>query len=132
MEVDSRKRAIAEAPTRCSQKAYRPPELTTFGKLHLRTQGSAGDVGDGMASMSMTMSDRRAKENIVRIGTHPMGVGLYLFDYKREFHGSRDGGRHLGVMADEVEQVLPQAVTMDPDGYKRVDYSMLGIELRQH
>ena len=30
-------------------------------------------------------------------------------------------------MADEVEAVLPQAVVMHPDGYKRVDYALLGI-----
>ncbi len=32
-------------------------------------------------------------------------------------------------MADEVELVLPQAVVMHPDGYKRVDYALLGIHL---
>jgi hypothetical protein len=31
-------------------------------------------------------------------------------------------------MADEVEAVLPQAVVMHPDGYKRVDYALLGID----
>ena len=34
-------------------------------------------------------------------------------------------------MADEVEVVLPQAVVMHPDGYKRVDYALLGIDLAE-
>ena len=35
--------------------------------------------------------------------------------------------RQFGVVADEVEEVLPQSVSMHPDGYKMVDYGMLGI-----
>lgn len=35
--------------------------------------------------------------------------------------------RQFGVMADEVEALVSQAVVMHPDGYKRVDYAQLGI-----
>ena len=34
-------------------------------------------------------------------------------------------------MADEVETVLPQAVVMHPDGYKMVDYALLGIDIAE-
>lgn len=77
---------------------------------------------------NMMMSDRALKQDIVRIGTHPAGFGLYLFDYKPEFSRSAGYGRQFGVMADEVERVLPKAVVMHPDGYKQVDYAMLGID----
>ena len=30
-------------------------------------------------------------------------------------------------MADEVQRVLPEAVSTHPDGYKMVDYNMLKI-----
>ena len=30
-------------------------------------------------------------------------------------------------MADEVEAVMPAAVSVGADGYKQVDYAMLGI-----
>ena len=73
-------------------------------------------------------SDRAVKENIVRVGTHPLGIGLYLFDYKPEYRETVGFGRQFGVMADEVEAVLPQAVVMHPDGYKMVDYALLGID----
>lgn len=78
---------------------------------------------------NMMMSDRALKQDIVRIGTHPAGFGLYLFDYKPEFREAAGFGRQFGVMADEVELVLPQAVVMHPDGYKRVDYALLGIDI---
>jgi hypothetical protein len=72
-------------------------------------------------------SDRRAKGNIVRIGDHAPGIDLYLFDDKPEFRDAWGHGRQLGVMADEVEQAMPQAVSVYADGYRRVDYAVLGI-----
>ena len=41
-------------------------------------------------------------------------------------------GRQFGVMIDEVERVMPEAVSMHPDGYKRVDHSLLGIHQHTH
>jgi len=73
----------------------------------------------------ITLSARSFKENITRIGTHPLGIGLYLFDYKPEYRERWGHGRQFGVMADEVEAVLPEAVCVHPDGYKMVNYGML-------
>lgn len=39
-------------------------------------------------------------------------------------HPSR-GGRELGVIAQEVEAVFPEAVAEDAEGYKVVDYAAL-------
>jgi hypothetical protein len=64
----------------------------------------------------MAVSDRRLKSNIVRIGTHPLGIGIYEYDLF--------GKREVGVMADEVEKVLPEAV-MEFAGFKGVNYGML-------
>jgi len=77
--------------------------------------------------MPHTPSDRLIKENIVRIGTHWLGIGLYLFNYKPEYREKCGQGRQLGVMADEVETVMPSAVLNHPDGYLIVNYSMLGL-----
>jgi hypothetical protein len=65
-------------------------------------------------------SDRRLKKNIKRIGTHVLGIGLYTWDYLW-------GQPFSGVMADEVEQVMPEAIVMHPSGFKMVNYSMLGL-----
>jgi hypothetical protein len=72
-------------------------------------------------------SDRRMKERIVRVGNHPAGFGLYLFDYKAAYKDACGHGRQFGVMADEVEAVAPAAVGVDARGYKVVDYAALGI-----
>jgi hypothetical protein len=63
------------------------------------------------------MSDRRLKSNIERIGTHKLGIGVYEYDIF--------GERQQGVMADEVEKVMPEAVVMHPSGYKMVKYGLL-------
>ena len=116
-----------------ARRPYTPPSLVLFGQVAALTQSSTGcgmddnvncDVGGGMGPKS---SDRRLKHNIERIGTHPLGIGLYLFDYKPGC--GQPAGRQFGVMADEVAQVLPQAVHLHPAGHQTVDYGLLGIRL---
>ncbi len=82
--------------------------------------GSAGigAYGAMKAAPLVAASDRRLKSNIRRIGEHPLGIGIYEY----EIFGERD----VGVMADEVEQVMPEAVVVHPSGFKMVNYSMLG------
>ena len=112
------------------KKVYQRPLLRTFGSLHVMTQGSGtvnGDGGQGMMLPGGGGSDRGIKENIARIGEHPLGIGLYLFDYKPAYRDTWGRGRQFGVMADEVERVMPEAVATHADGYKLVDYAMLGI-----
>lgn len=89
------------------------------------------DGGTFNMGPSMT-SDVRAKENIVSIGQHPMGFGLYLFDYKPEFKDACGHGRQFGVMAQEVEPVVPDAVGIGTHGYKVVHYGLLGIRRAVH
>lgn len=114
------------------KQTYQPPSLRTFGQVHMLTQaaskGANGDGGQGMM-VANAPSDRSIKENIVQVGVHPSGIGLYLFDYKPAFWASTGSGRQFGVMADEVEAVIPEAVLMHPEGYKQVNYAMLGIDL---
>ena len=117
-------------PEPARKKAYQRPVLRTFGSLHRMTQGTGDVNGDGGQGMMWSMgggSDRGIKENIARIGEHPLGIGLYLFDYRPEYRDTWGHGRQFGVMADEVESVIPEAVAMHADGYKLVDYAMLGI-----
>ena len=62
-------------------------------------------------------SDRRLKSNILRVGTHPLGIGIYEYDIF--------GRRERGVMADEVEHVKPEAVNTHVFGIKMVNYAVL-------
>lgn len=126
-------------PVPAARKPYAPPTLVLFGEVAALTQGSScSEPNDNETasctpgSMGMNISDRRAKTDIVRIGTHPRGFGLYLFGYKPEFQPRWGAGRQFGVMADEVEPIVPAAVVSHEDGYKRVCYDMLGIRRNLH
>ena len=119
-----------------SQKApYVRPSLIVYGTVVQFTKGnsSVGSEGNGRRNSGQdNNSDRAVKENITRIGEHPLGIGLYLFDYKPSFRDAWGHGRQFGVMADEVERVMPEAVRMNSDGFRTVDYAMLGIERAKH
>ena len=119
--------ANSSFPPLPGKKPYNRPAIQVYGALHLITQGSRGTKFDANFTMRPRRSDRITKENIVRIGMHPLGIGLYLFDYKPEYRGVSGCGRQFGVMADEVETVMPEAVSRHADGYKMVNYAMLGI-----
>jgi hypothetical protein len=64
------------------------------------------------------LSDRRAKRNITRVGVLDNGLPVYSYQYK----GSNDW--HIGLIADEVEKVKPEAVTIGSDGLSRVRYDI--------
>lgn len=78
--------------------------------------GAAGMMAPA-GTFSWLTSDRRLKSNIVRVGTHPLGIGIYEYDLF--------GRRERGVMADEVLAVKPEAVRQGADGYFMVNYGGL-------
>ena len=122
-------RRVTGINVKCKKAPYQAPVLRVYGAVNQLTAGNSGSGSD--RSSMMRRSDRTLKQNILRIGTHPAGFGLYLFDYKPEYRETAGFGRQFGVMADEVEMVLPQAVVMHPDGYKMVDYALLGIDIAE-
>jgi hypothetical protein len=112
------------------KKSYQRPTLRTLGTIQALTRGTGATANGDGGQMMMVVSDRTTKEKIVRIDAHPLGFGIYLFDYKSEYQDLCGHGRQFGVMAQEVEAILPGAVSVHPDGYKMVDYAMLGISHR--
>lgn len=76
-------------------------------------------------AIGIMASDRRLKENIVRVGVDERtGLSLYEFNYK-----DHPEMRFRGVLADEVLEYMPEAVATDPNGFMAVNYSKLGIEM---
>lgn len=80
----------------------------------------------GGAARLWKVSERFAKADIERIGTHPtLGIGVYRYRYKAPFRARWGDGEHVGVMIDELAPVLPEAIGYTHDGYRVVNYSML-------
>jgi hypothetical protein len=79
----------------------------------------------GLAGAGIMASDIRMKENIIPMGSLPNGLPFYQFEYKPEFKDIAGHGQFVGVMAQEVELMSPEAVITNPDGYKMVNYGVL-------
>jgi len=67
------------------------------------------------------LSDERLKKDIHKIADDPRGFGIHTFRYKWD---KPDESPRIGVMAQEVEEVMPEAV-LSFGGVKRVDYARL-------
>jgi len=79
-----------------------------------------GSAAGGTSAMSglmglLALSDERTKENIEPVGELNDGQKVYAFNYKG------DAKPQIGLMAQEVEKVRPDAVT-EIGGVKFVDY----------
>ncbi|MBQ4821714.1 tail fiber domain-containing protein [Aquimarina sp. MMG016] len=75
-------------------------------------------------------SDKRWKENIVPISgalSKLDQINGYYYDWKDK----RDPNRQVGVIAQEIESILPEAVYSDDKGYKYVNYQLLTALLIQ-
>ena len=87
-------------------------------------------AGNILATGTITPSDRRFKEDIQLI-PDPLEkiqqINGVTYHYKKnEFPANGfDDKEQVGVIAQEVEVVLPQIVYTDDKGYKAVDYSKL-------
>lgn len=132
--------SIELSPMKCvsSKQPYQTPSLVCYGALRDLTQSGTGTMNEGGEVGSTACgpqrrvstcinSDARLKEDVVFIGRAPQGFSLYLFHYKQEFRDDWGHGRQFGVMADEIEAIMPDAVSVHPNGYKMVDYDKLGI-----
>ena len=88
------------------------------------TSGLMG-LGGSLGSAAIMMSDLRTKENIKKIGSTANGLNVYEYEYKPEFKAECGYGKQIGVMAQEVEKVQPEAIVIRNDGYKMVNYGAL-------
>lgn len=78
-----------------------------------------------LGGAAILASDIRTKENIKQIGVLPIGLNVYEYEYKQPYKAVWGYGKQIGVMAQEVEKILPQAVVQHKDGYLMVDYGAL-------
>lgn len=116
------------------------PQLSLQNYINL-LNGTAGSVGTGSSSVATSakygdqtrtqstlmqgaqlaalLSDVRLKINIDKIGKMKNGLSIYAFDYVF------GGARTVGVMAQDVAKIKPEAVMVHPSGYLMVDYGAL-------
>lgn len=74
-------------------------------------------AGSAIGGAAAILSDKRLKENIKPVGKLDNGLTVYLFNYI----GQKTP--QIGLIAQEVQKVIPEAVTVGEDGFLRVDYA---------
>lgn len=85
---------------------------------------SGNSLQNGLFSLAGTLgtaylSDARLKEDITHVGETSKGIKVYRYRFK----GSNIP--QVGVLAQEVEKIIPAAVTLDASGFKKVNYAMV-------
>lgn len=92
-----------------------------WNAYNAQQQATQGTLS-GLAGGAMMFSDRRLKRNVEFIGKRTDGLGVYKYNY---IWDSFDTRKHLGFMADEVQEVYPEAVVKIPGDWLMVDYSKI-------
>jgi len=108
--------------------------LQVFGDVRVGTTGTNGCVKNfaGTGLIGTCSSDRRLKKDITPFGLMLDKVTalqpVHYFWRTSEFPDRHFGNtQNYGLIAQDVEQVLPELVATDSDGYKVVDYSKLPL-----
>ncbi len=99
------------------KKAYVKPELCKRGVLSNVTALITDSNGIPLPS------DIRLKTGVEKVGVSDNGLAIYTFKYI--------GGDavYRGVMAQDVLELYPDAVSVMPNGYMAVRYDMLGMKM---
>jgi hypothetical protein len=96
-----------------------------YGAQTTTQPGNTNNAMGALGSLAMIApfflgaSDERVKTDINRVGTTNNGLPIYTYRYKF------GGPVQMGVMAQDVEKVKPEAVETF-NGVKMVNYSMIG------
>ena len=145
-QVSQAKRPSSHATRRSPQRSARsahprkvahrqPHRAQRVARGHARTHAFSAPRGGRIGGRSFggnrggrggRRSDVAFKHSIVLLGRLDNGLGFYRFAY----NGSNQV--YVGVLAQEVQKVMPKAVERGQDGYLRVDYNMLGLRFQTY
>jgi hypothetical protein len=96
-------------------------------RITVDRQGATLDTPDfnhGCFGQTFAQSDRRLKTDIAALGETADGIQLYSWKYK-----SDPATTWVGVMAQDLVITHPEALATGADGFYRVNYSTLGVEM---
>jgi Protein of unknown function (DUF3300)/Chaperone of endosialidase len=96
------------------------PRMGGGGAPRMAAPGGGGRGGGGRRS------DIALKHDITLLGRLNNGLGFYRFSY----NGSNQV--YVGVMAQEAQTIMPEAVVRGRDGYLEVFYDKLGLKFQTY
>ena len=93
------------------------------------TQSSSPSNLDAITAIALAasaFSDRRLKVDLKKIGTHSTGLNFYEWEWNaKAFVLGLDKHPRKGFIAQEVQNVFPEAVFEGTHGYLMIDYSKI-------
>jgi len=85
----------------------------------------AGGLLEGISGAYKAFSDQRLKTSITRVCDHPSGAGVYRWTWNDKAEAIGLHGSGYGVIAQEIAEIVPDAVTIGERGYLMVDYGRI-------
>jgi hypothetical protein len=119
--VDPAKRTTL---TKLALAGFAAPVVASFAMQGISIQPAQAGSSGGVSNTTKKISDARLKKDISRIASHPLGFGIYRFKFLWSDQS------YTGVLAQEVLQSAPNAVSISSGGILSVDYDALAIELK--
>ncbi len=83
--------------------------------------GSLSWGGTFSATTLKATSDKRKKTHITKTSADLSSLSAYRYKFKEP--SEVDKGFHVGLIAQEVEKILPEAVSKDEKGFLTLDYN---------
>ena len=105
--------AMGSTPTPVTTTQTKNPGL--FDYLTLASTAASGT----------NFSDTRLKDAVTKIGELSDKIGLYRWKWNDAAKDLGIDTPEVGLLAQEVETVMPEAVSTAPNGYKQVRYDMV-------
>jgi hypothetical protein len=115
-------------PTSMPYASSGPRMIEVRPGLWISSWGCITDEGQGRwkpCDSGGRRSDITLKHDITLLAHLDNGLGFYRFSY----NGSSKA--YVGVMAQEVQTVMPEAVVRGRDGYLRVYYDRIGLRMQR-
>ena len=84
-------------------------------------------AGATLGAAAIGKSDVRLKKNIKFLRKLNNGVKVYSWNWNKKGWKIAKGEPTIGVIAQQVKKIIPEAVIKGSDGYFRVDYSKVGL-----
>lgn len=113
------------------QQRSKPQDATSIRRVWSKPDLKIADVKEITASnpnpgtesaTMMAASDARLKRNIERLGQSPSGLPIYRFEYLW------DRRPRVGVMAQDLLRLRPDAVCTSRSGFYMVDYARIDVK----
>jgi hypothetical protein len=115
---NSASRSASNAASRAAANAA--SNAASRAAAHAASKAASAAASNAASHISVP-SDIRLKQDIVPLSRTADGLQLYRYRY------IGDDVVYVGVMAQEVAERVPDAVTLGENGYLQVDYSKLGL-----